>query len=103
MIGMIDERRERHGEFAALHVGLEILAGHEDPQIIPRRDARHGRVMARIGIGAELRREHRIENHFGILRRDEIIFVEDEREEGAEMIRRETRPEISEGDPDLWF
>jgi hypothetical protein len=103
MIGMIDQGRERHREFAALHVGLEILAGEEDAQIIARADAGDGRVMARIGVGPELRREHRVDDDFGIGRRHEIVFLVHERKEGAEVLRYEARPEISERDADLRF
>src|SRR5260221_11231908 len=102
MVGVIDKRRERHGEFAAIHIGLEILAGEEDPQIVPSRDARDRRVMAGIGIGTELRREHGIEHDFRILRQDEIVFVVDEGEESGEIINRETGPEKEEANDKMW-
>src|ERR1700682_2398474 len=103
MVLVIDERGERHSKFAAAHVGLEIFAGEEDAQIIAGSDPGYGRVMARIGVRAKLRRKNRVEHDFRFRRQNEIIFVEDEGEKSLEGVGRKSRPEKCKGDADALF
>ena len=96
MVLVMDERGERDRELARAHVGLEILAGQEDAHELARSDPRHGRMVARIGVGDELLREDGIEDDLRLLREHEVVFVEDEGEKSAEMIGVEPRPERRE-------
>ena len=92
MIGMIDQHGIADGEFARIHVRLNIFAGEKDTGIGA---GGHLRARAMVRMRTELRAEYGKKHHVRPVRKHPVVFFPSRRKKKTKDIRCELRPEKS--------